>query len=388
MSTVMIVKKYRPGVGLSMVKCIVFLCLLSLSPGLFAKNPRVNIIKNPKPNCETKNYVELEKAGEVIDNIDSKEFLVMPWSLVADKNGDVFCFDAMMGKIYKYNKKLELLTTFGGKGYGPGEFGCKGRGGGFIYLYLGKDNILYAGDRNNKKILCFDKSGKLLDEIKMFVKPFAYIKPAVDSLGNFYLHSENGGVVDVYNHEGRLISTLLDKKDLACGLFYELKKKLNRETFYFGSCREVLEYDIIPGDKLIVLFRSSGLLTIQDKNRVILRKFLWPKKVLESYKADLKNAIGEPGQMEGYSAFIYCLTLDRDTGKSFYLQGGSPKGDFNNYIYQFDLKGNLKKVLFIKEKIKKRKSFLQYKLNGLFYFIGYNKEENSTIYVYKEGFQK
>lgn len=151
---------------------VIFLCLLNIFC-LYSAAGDITIFKDPKPTCEEKVYVQLQKTGELVDTLDSNYFLVSPWSLTADCSGNIYVFDSMMGKIYKYGKDLKLLRTFGGKGTGPGEFATSvGRGGGYIYLYL-QENFLYAGDRMNKKIICFDTSGKMVKEHKMKVKPFA-----------------------------------------------------------------------------------------------------------------------------------------------------------------------------------------------------------------------
>ena len=127
---------------------------------LMPQDEDIIIIKNPKPTCEEKVYTELKKVGEVVDTMESKAFLISPQSVAADGEGNIYVYDSMMKKIYKYNHDLKVLFTFSGEGAGPGEIGASIGKGSDIFLYLAKDNLLYAGDRMNQKVIAFNASGK------------------------------------------------------------------------------------------------------------------------------------------------------------------------------------------------------------------------------------
>ena len=344
----------------------------------------ITIFKNPKPTCEEKVYVELIKVGEVVYTEDSKEFLVAPWSLAADDSGNIYVYDSMMKKIYKYGRDLKLLTTFGGPGGGPGEFGLLKGMGGYIYIRLAKDNRLYAGDRMNRKVMCFDTSGKLLKETKINVQPLSHIIPVVDSKGNFYFHSQREGVIDVFNPEGQKTSTLIDRKELAFGLFFSPRRKIVKKYCYFKSTPTTILHEIIGGDRLLVYFQASNFFYIVQNNKIKKKLKLWPREALKFYKELLRDAVEGDPEIEGFYPFFHELIVDKDNEKYVYFHFGRPLGSLESYIYQFDIEGNLIKVLFIKEFSKNHYTWVKYKRNGLFYAVGRDEDHNKTIVVYKE----
>lgn len=344
----------------------------------------ITIFKDPKPNCEEKVFVELKKVGEVDDAGENNEFLVAPWSVVADGSGNIFVYDTMMKKIYKYSKELKLLTTFGGPGGGPGEFGISAGMGGRIYLYLAKDNLLYAGDRMNQKIICFDTSGRLVKEVKIVIKANSFIVPVVDGKGNYYIHSPVEGIIDVFNPEGKKTSSLLDRSELPFGLFFSLKRRVMKEYHYWKSGPANVLHEIIDGDRLLVYLNASSFFYIVQGNNVIKKMKLWPREALRFYKVDYKEALERVPGIEGFISFFCWLMVDRDNGKYVYFLFGKPLDDDKTYIYQFDLEGNLIKVLFIKELSNDHITIVRYKRNGLFYAVGRDEDYNKTIMIYKE----
>lgn len=361
----------------------VFFSLFTFIPA--HADTEITIFKDPKPTCEEKVYVELKKVGEVVEPEDGKNFLAAPWSLAADGSGNIYVYDSMIKKIYKYNRDLKLLSTFGGPGGGPGEFGLVRGLGDYIHIHLSKDNRLYAGDRMNRKIICFDTSGKLLKEIKMDMIPLSDIVPVVDGEGNFYLHSKGEGVIDVYNPEGQKTSTLMDRKELAFGLFFSFKREIMKKHYYRESSPSTVLYDMIGGDRLLVYFQTSNFFYIVQNNKVTKKLKLWPREALKFYKELLRNAIYGDPEIDGFHPFFHELIVDKDNEKYVYFHLGRPIGSMESYIYQFDLEGNLIKVLFIKELSKDHYTWVKYKRNGLFYAVGRDEEYDKTLIVYKEG---
>lgn len=351
---------------------------------LSSQDGDIVIIKDPKPTCVEKVYTELKKVGEVVDTMESKAFLIAPQSVTADGEGNIYVYDSMMKKIYKYDRDLNVLFTFSGEGQGPGEIGASRGRGGDIFLHLAKDNLLYAGDRANQKIIAFNASGKPVHEIKIYIRRLSHIVPVVDSKGNFYIHSTGDGVIDVYNREGDRVSSLIDNIELAVGLFYSLKREVMKNYYYRKPSPTNISYDMIDGDRLLVYLQSSGMFFIVKDSRVIKKLKLWPRDALKYYKEKFKEGLERDPEFDMFTSFFFTLIVDRDDKRYFYLQFGKPKGSNKNYLYKFDLDGNLIKVLFINEPSKNSYEVLNYKRNGLFYGVGFDEEHNKNLKIYKE----
>ncbi len=354
--------------------------------GLDADERKVTIFENPKPTCVDRNFVNLVKVGEIIEEPDSEEFLVFPWSIVADAKGNFYVYDAMMAKIYKYGNDLKLVKTFGGKGRGPGEFGHRGRGSGFIQLFLGKDNLIYAGDRNNMKVVCFDTSGKFIREFKVDYRRINFVCPVLDSKGNLYVHTMDGkeGILSVYDAKGEFQHPLLDRKLLARGLFFKLRKKLNQNGFYFSSCPTTVSHDMLEGDRLLVYFKNSGFFYIIKDKKVILERKLWPPSALKWYKGRLKGAMGDDIKWEGYFPYFCNMFVDKDDERYFYQHFGRPHNSAFTYIYKFNMDGKVESILQLREPLENSHGNVLYKRNGLFYTVNRDEDHNKTIIVYKE----
>ncbi len=365
--------------------------LFFAATGLKAERKKVTIYENPKPNCEEKVFVKLEKVAEIKDDIDSEDFLVMPWSLVVDAKGNIYVYDYMMGKIYKYDKDLNLVTTFGGKGRGPGEFGSmSGRGTGRVHLCFGPDGNIYAGDKGNRKIVCFDPNGQLVKEIRMDVKPFTEIIPAMDSKGRFYIYGkdDDDGIINVYSPKGERVNRLLDRNLLPFAMFKQFRRKL-MQTFYYETSRTTISHAMVKGDRLIVYSKLSGSYFLLKENKVIKSKKLWPKKALQWYKDMFIETLQDHHpQYEGFHPYFTQLTIDQDDERFFYQYFGQPNNSKNSYMYKFDLNGNLDKVFYYEEPHEGYLTKVMAKRNGLFYAIGPNKEQNKTIMIFKEVVKK
>lgn len=364
---------------INLASFLVFYCIISpLNYKLAAEN--LHIIKNPKPTCEENLYTELMKVGELSETIEYENFLLQPTSMVADKKGNIFVFDRRHVKIFKYDKNLKLIKTFGRKGQGPGEFGMFSRSQADIFLYISKDDFLYVGDRFNLRIHCFDLDGNLIRDVKIRTKGLPFIVPVEDSKKNIYLYSEdmNGGIIDVFNQKGEKTESLLSRKELRYGLFF-MPDSSNKELYLYSD-PDTIQYDIFEDDKLIVCSLNSGFLYILKDNRLLKKLPLWPKKALAMYKKKLKNAI-----KDGFIvSYFFRLIPDKDNEKYFYLNFGKPLDSERTLLYKFDLEGRLKEVLFIKED-KNQYTKVLYKKNNLFYAIGTNEEDEKTIILYKEG---
>jgi len=108
--------------------------------------------------------IELSKLLEIrsSSNADSNYFtfpiLNGAKSCVFDKNDNVYFINAQTNKILKYDKSTKHISSFGGKGSGPGEFllpSC------FAIL----NDTLYISDAQQQKVIRYNTNGQFIDNI-------------------------------------------------------------------------------------------------------------------------------------------------------------------------------------------------------------------------------
>lgn len=348
----------------------------------------VKIIKNPSPNCIETNFKELVKYKELKESEDAKEFLVNPFSLVVDENENIFVYDNILAKIFKYDSNLKLVKTFGNKGKGPGEIG--GLGAKYLLgsLFI-KKNIIYFGDWYNNKIICFNTNGDLIREIPFKRRLSFEIVPAVDHYGNIYLHADhnesNKYIIDCFDKNGKYAGGLLDRVNLFVGLFMKSEPELPKNPrgispdWYSTSTSTNIQYSINERDQLLIYSSSSGYFWVFDHGKLQKTAKIWPKNALADYKVSLKEA----AEMGGFFPFFRKLIFDQDNPDHFLLHYGCYKNGDNDYFYQFDLNGKLGKIYYILNK-KKTYISIEYKKNSKFYGFSKNNDDNLTISIYKE----
>ena len=97
------------------------------------------------------------------------------WGFDVDSAGEIFIFKSPIGQgdfIYKFDAAGRFLSSFGRKGEGPGELQMP------IFQKLSASGELYIPDSGKRKVLVFDREGRLLREIP--IKP--RLRQATDRL--------------------------------------------------------------------------------------------------------------------------------------------------------------------------------------------------------------
>jgi len=115
-----------------------------------------------------------------------------PNDVLVAPNGDIFVAeghssaDSANARILKFDRTGKLITTFGRKGTGPGEFDQPHA------LAMDSQGRLFVGDRSNNRIQIFDQNGRLLDTWYQFSRPSGLY---IDRNDNIYVaDSESGSV--------------------------------------------------------------------------------------------------------------------------------------------------------------------------------------------------
>ena len=355
------------------------LLVFILNAGLFPESEYI-VIKNPVPNLKEKNFVQLKKVGEIVDEIAKGVFLFYPVSMAMDLRHNLYVYDSMQAKILVFDPSFKYISSLGGGvGNGPGEF--MGTGQGFVVdLSIGLDGKLYAHDERAFIILVFDTE-KLKYDRDIKYEPglesgfSSFFAPVVDKEGNFIMQKYQDGQLIVFNNKGKILLSLPHKEKKREILFIENKmapppKGLSApiEPFYYSPFDLVLNYT--SRSELLVYFALSGTLYVVPQKGKAQHFRIWPEMALEDLKKSVK------GIDYGYARMFDPVFLDGDNDEFFLLKGGGTKTI--RRIYKINLKGELISV-FIAPVINNEPPRFMLKKNN--YFIAKHSEK---ILIYKE----
>ena len=355
----------------------VSLCLFSQSSLLF--EGEVQCIENPPPTHIEKpeHYAALEKVGEIAADIDDEHFMVMPWQFTGNKQGDIYIFDIRLQQIFKFDKNMKFVAVFGNTGQGPGEFSSR-RGGGLKEMYFGYDDSLYVSDMGNNKIINFTANGKHARDIRLPVPAIATggFFPVIMPNGNFFIRTGLNCSIDAYNINDWQMKkqySLLSLKDFQRSVILKVRKQ--EYLGWMFSEPLAVQYDLIPENRLMVYLATTSTVFIFRGDRLEKTFNIWPKKVLDIYRKEIEKRGQKLKKNDSFSIFMFLnFFLDKDNENCFYLEGRTDGSDKKRFLYQFDLNGNLVKVLYLPVIAR-----FAFKKNNLFYTVA-----DDMIYIFKE----
>ena len=177
------------------------------------------------------------EAGEWNEAAGSRR-LNQPNDLAFARNGDVFVVqghtpgDRGDARVLKFDKDGKYLTSWGGKGAGPGQFQVAHGAA------LDAQNRLWVADRENQRLQVFDVNGTYLKEVK-----YAGLPCSVE-IGPKYMYMVNG-------FAGQLVQMDLDGKVLAV---------TGRPGTGLGEFGEAHFLAVSPKDELFVADSVNGAL--------------------------------------------------------------------------------------------------------------------------------
>lgn len=332
----------------------------------------INIIKHPKPTMKEKQYVHLQKVKVIDADLGNDEFLFNPSSMTIDENNNLYVYDNLQAKIFKFDEDLKLLKSFGRKGNGPGEFS----GTGFTYMVvikIGRDGKLYANDVRVGKMIVFNQNGKYIRDFRY--KVGTMLTPIADIHGNVYFTSVKEGTIDVSNEKQvKLRSFDYDRENFNY-LFYKPEPMLMKLTIQNPSTELLM--DLTLDSKLLIYFQSSSTMVVIKNKKVVNKIRIWPEEALASYKTEIIELLKQ--NKEKFKKLFPRLFVDENNDNHFYLQLGKNRKRNINALYQFNLKGELLKIFYVRLN---EPSFTRFELKkkDLFYAI-----EDEKVTIYKEG---
>ena len=131
-----------------------------------------------------------------------------PRRIAIGTDGSIYVVDQGRTRIVKSNPDGQLLTTWGNKGRGDGQFDDP------TSVAVDTTNKVYVADPRNSRIQVFDSNGKFLTKwaVPEWGRPYGFEDLAVDSkTGRLYASSANMDSVLVFDLNGNRIKTLMPK---------------------------------------------------------------------------------------------------------------------------------------------------------------------------------
>lgn len=354
---------------MSLVKYIVY-CILMLT--LFVRS---NVLFSTiNKNDLMPNVIESKKANLIKTNVISslKGDPILPSSITVDSQGFLYFFDKYRQAIVKLDDKMSFVDSFDMFEVNKNDSEVLGS---MIHIAAGKNDSIYAYDMSRKTVFEFNESGKMTSKLPYFGEQM--IAPVVDEKGYFYLPSERGGIVDVFNEKLEFIEKLLDEKDNNSFIYPDMSVQLTRRLRFPNRYNTFI---LINGDKISLLLNNNASYYSIKSKEVIHSKRIRPKKALENYFLKVKYGKEKMKQMKDnwYLPLFSNAFSDGDENGVFYLviAGDLNKNQLN--LYGFNEKGDLIKIYCIDSQSPFSFTFPQ-KKNERFYAI-----DNDTIAIYEE----
>jgi len=149
---------------INIILTIIFIFIFSCAKNDFSieKKDGFTIVYNYKENFNKSEKIfkiEFEKKIGELDSKDDNYLLYTPWDIAEDSHENVFILELGNNRIQKYRKDGIYISTIGGPGQGPGEFGEPNS------IDIINDTI-YVTDIGNSRISLFSLDGVILNTIK------------------------------------------------------------------------------------------------------------------------------------------------------------------------------------------------------------------------------
>ena len=346
-----------------------------------------NVIKNPRPCVQDKPLRKLKVVKEV-SQFKGKFFVNISSMVII--NGKLYVCDTALKKIFVFDPKLNYLKEFGRTGEGPGEF-RKGTMGARIKLVPSLDGKIYVGEKvlSLSKIHVFTEEGESLME---FRPENLLLNFAVDDMGNLYLPSFHGGLVDVYIPEmpGLKFKTTLGKLDfITRDLLFPLPS-INMPVLKRPFLLSSFSIFITKNRRLLILNGFNCKLKIIDlKTGKSQEKCLWTEKFLSSIRKEYekrrklykelekefdklrKEAKGEVAKESLIFVFRPCANAFTDGKHLLFV--------FAKNLYEYDDYGNLKAKYKVPEGV-----FILAKYGENFYGRKLNQNDEENLVLLRE----
>ncbi|MDY0296553.1 MAG: 6-bladed beta-propeller [Acidobacteriota bacterium] len=320
---------------------LLLLLLLSVSLVLAADTAgKIRVITDPRPTHDESRAPlhNLVKVAEISADLEDEYFLVRPWCVRADNQGNIYVFDLKVRKFFKYDKTFKLIRVFGNTGQGPGEYAP---GSSLLMFDIDKNGYLHVIDHMGRKYLKLDGNGQSIEEFRFQNHSVGPAYPVFDSMGNLFVyHLERNGI-SLMSREGEIHHTFLSLQDYACSLYRRIPPRM----FSLWTSPEPFSTVIrpLPGGRAAVYLMVTSTLYLLGDRRIEKQIRIWPREQLSHFRKSLSR--DNPRIKNSVTFMFMGFFLDNDCAGRFYLQ---PPG--YRPLLKLDLDGNLIKRLQVPEK--------------------------------------
>ncbi len=318
-------------------------CLLSLlcigTMGLVLQAGKPVVIEKPKPTHIEKDsmYIQLERVGGVEEDIDDQNFFGRPMDIMPDDRGGFFVFDAILDKVFSFDKDLKLRKVFIDNGIGPFEIRKKECS--FNRIYFSCDGCLYVISPQNQKVISFTRDANPIREFRLYTYPVPEFLPVVDKFGNLITISPITYGIDVLDKNLKLKYSLLNNDEVNTWLMrsppYDPQYSLGYPTSNID-----LQYDVLFDGRLIVYLSRSSNIYIFKGGKLLKRANLWPERLFPDLLKNIEDRKKAPANMFRSATLFGNFFVDKDNESFFYLSAASHKSK-QRWVYCFDLNFNL-----------------------------------------------
>lgn len=322
------------------------------------------LVENPQPTHYEKTFSQMEEIKRINPDFDKDHFFAKITSLAVDDKGNLYCYDKVLKKIFKFNPNFEHVTSFGQQGRGPGEF--SGIDLGYMKINITPNNQLAVINHGDRRISLFDLNGKHLRDQKLPAVNSSPSLPVFDKSGNYFVVL-NSGTIKMLDENNKILSTYLNKDDFDQFVMYEpevppgfpdMRWLPNEFNTFIDMAYE--------GSFFIYLSNSSTFFHFRD-SKLIKKMNIWPEIAMDAHRRSTEE-LDRKTKAKGFKNEVYAhlmdaFFIDKDDAHTFYLNGRQSETG-QRWVYKFCIDGNLEKVLLSPKPVR-----IYVKRNGLFYGI-------------------
>jgi DNA-binding beta-propeller fold protein YncE len=238
------------------------------------------------------------------------EPLGRPIGLAVDTLGNLYVVDAEDSRVLKFDAEGSLLTSWGSRGSGDGEFNITTHGGGRIAV--DDEGNVYVAD-SSSRVQKFDSEGRFLavwgSPGKGDGQSGPRISLAVDGRGKVYVGDIDNHRVLVFDNNGEFLQSwggrdsggaeLFGPVGIAVdrdGVVYVVEFLNSRVQQFDENGNSLATFFIQPVDGKLV---TPGDLAVDTHGNLVVTDWSYHRVVMLNRSGDVLGAWGEPGTGDG-----------------------------------------------------------------------------------------
>jgi DNA-binding beta-propeller fold protein YncE len=149
------------------------------------------------------------KDGTVVE--DFKYTGLQPVSIAVYPDGNMLVIDKEQMKIVKLSSSGEVISSFGSKGSGAGQFEDP------VDIAISSTGLIFVADRDNSWVQVFNNEGIFLNVIRDTINPEVKLRDptaiALDPQDNLYVLDRGGNTISIYTARGEPKSNFVRSKE-------------------------------------------------------------------------------------------------------------------------------------------------------------------------------